>query len=85
MVDADMSTNLYDNKVHTLLPRVGPEINSSEWGLLYISHADEARVTSVISVQVWKKYRGDEQNIPFRNKKQYWKGRTGNFHSSDVW
>lgn len=80
-----MSTNLYNNKVHTLLARAGQEMNSSEWGLVYISHADEARVTSVISVQVWKKHRGDEQNFPFRNKRQYRKGRTTNFRSSDVW
>lgn len=76
-----MSTNLYNSKVPTLLPGAGQEITSSEWGLVYISHADEARVTSVLPVQVWKKHRGDEQNIPFRNKRQYGKGRTTTFHS----
>lgn len=47
-----MSTNLYSKKVYALLPTAGTEINSSEWGQVYISHADEARVTSVTSVQM---------------------------------
>lgn len=47
-----MSINLYNNKVHGFLPTAGTEVNSYEWRLVRMNRTDDARVTSVISVQV---------------------------------
>lgn len=44
-----------NNKANAILPTSETEMNSYEWGLVYIGHADKARMTSVIWVQVWKK------------------------------